>query len=243
MKTITFFHLRVLGLVTLTGSMAKATPGLAAPPCYGRLNDTARFEEVCFTVLKNGTGGLSLREYRGASALATLVEYEVGSAATVNYQEALINTTAAVIAYFAGEGNELNASLLAARTVPFVLRPPTPTHNFWTSHLALAPSQFPPGGSPSPPDPVVGGVSLTPLGVQGVAVTLAVQRKVQAPLFPEPSDFYALCAKLEAGIETQLPGWAVDEASPYTPAHARFWTEEFFSGPWTLECWMGVKKV
>ena len=187
----------------------------------------------------HGTGGLSLREYVGASREATLVEF--GISGTAAYQTALINSSASIFDFFTGEGNVKNESLLDARTVPLVLRPPTPSHNFWMGHMALAPSRFPPGVAP--PDPGLGGVSLTPLGVQGVAVTLAVQRVVQKSVFPEPSDFDTLCAKLAAGIKAQLPGWAVDEASPYTPSHARFWTEQFFAGPWTLECWMGVKKV
>jgi hypothetical protein len=212
------------------GLIASIAVVAAAAPCYGRLNETIPFEEVCYTVLKNGTDGLSLRKY-GASGAAMLVEYQASSSITV-YQEALTLTTFYVIEYFLGPGNVHNDSLLSARTVPLVLRPPTPAHNFWVAHMALTPSRYPPATPPAPYAPT----TLRPLGEN---TTLAVQRATLAQS-PQPSDFDALCAKLSAGIKEQLPGWSVDTDSPYTPSHARYYSYYNYEGPWTIECWMGV---
>lgn len=217
----------------------------AAKPCYGVFDATRPLEEACFTVLQNGTGGLQLREYDAASAAGgvTLATYSVPAAVTV-YQEALEMATYYVIGYFTRTGatNDKNASLLTSRTVPLALRPPSPEHNAWLGFMALAPSVWPPGGSPAPPAPTYG-VTLEPLGLRGggaAPLALAVQRATSSSE-PQPSDFDALCAALRAGVAAQLPGWAVDAASPYTYTHARFfgftWT-----GPYDYECIAGVTK-
>jgi hypothetical protein len=63
----------------------------AAAPCFGVLNATFPFEEVCFKLLKGGEGGLQLREYPASASNqggVTLVAYNASAAITV-YQEAL----------------------------------------------------------------------------------------------------------------------------------------------------------
>lgn len=219
----------------LTFLSVASTSGLAsAPRCQGLLNATFPFEEVCYDTIFNGTEGLSLRAYKGANSEASLVTYNASATITV-YQEALELTTFYVISYFTGEGNAKNESLTYARTVPLVLRPPTPSHNFWASHMAIAPSHFPPGSKP--PKPAYGS-ELLPMG----DVTLAVLHAT-LNFSPEPSDFDALCAKTVAAVKAQLPAWKIDAASPYSPSHARFDSYEFFDGPFDIECWYAVSKV
>ncbi len=207
-----------------------------AARCLGRLNHTFPFEEVCYDTVLNGTGGFTLRSYSGADAAASLVTSTASSSITT-YQEALEMTTFYVIEYFVGGGNVKNESLLFARTVPLVLRPPTASHDFWAGHMAVAPSRFP---STKPPAAAGGGqpLSLQPLG----DVTLAVLRDTLNES-PQPSDFDALCKRLEAAIKKQAPSWTVDAASPYSPSHARFDSFEFYEGPFDIECWMGVQKA
>jgi hypothetical protein len=103
--------------------------------------------------------------------------------------------------------------------------------------MALAPSRFPSPASAPPPAPGWG-ITLRPLG----DVTLAV---LHATLdsSPQPADFDALCSKVEAAVKAQLPAWAIDPESPYSPSHARFFSAEFYDGPFDIECWWGVKKA
>jgi len=220
-------HVRILSLALLSGLSVAA-------PCYGRLNDTYKFEEVCYKQLFNGTDGFSLREYASG---ATLVSYDASDAITV-YQEALMETSFYVIEYFIGPGNALNKSLLSSRTVPLALRPPSAANPTWRGTMALAPSLWPAGKTP--PKPAYG-VELLPLGGKR-PVLLAVQR-ASTSQSPQPSDFDALCAGLRAAVASQLPAYAVDDASPFTPTHARYFGFEFFGQNYDYECWLGVKKA
>ena len=56
----------VAAAATAAAAAAAAAPAVA--PCFVLLNSTFRFVEACYTVLHNGTGGLSLREYPAAAA-------------------------------------------------------------------------------------------------------------------------------------------------------------------------------
>lgn len=224
-------------------SVAAGAAAAAAPPCYGHLNHTYRFEEVCFSLLHNGTGGLSLRSYPAAAASGvTLVAYDASSAITT-YQEALMLTAFYVLEFFNSTGNAAGENLEASRTVPILLRPPTPAHDGWRGSMALAPSLWPAGGGKKPPAPKYG-TALVPLGMGSPAgpLLVAVQRATSDAV-PQPADFDALCAKLEAAVKAQLPGYKVDAASPYTPSHARYYGYLFFEGPFDYECWAGVTKA
>ena len=222
-------HLPVIALCAVAGAAAAA-------PCFGRLNETYVFGEVCYVSLFNGTGGLSLREYAvGAGAAATLVSFNASDSITT-YQEALELTSYYVIEYFVGNGNAQNKSLLSSRTVPLALRPPSAAHPTWRATMALAPSHWPAGKAPPKPSY---GIELQPVGGKQ-AVLLAVQRAATAQS-PQPADFDAVCASLRAAVKKQLPKYAVDDASPFSPTHARYFGFEYDGGLFEHECWLGVK--
>ena len=224
--------------LVVIASAGEEVTSLQSAPCYGKLNFTFPFEEVCYKTVFNGTNGLSLREYDGAELETTLITNNASSSITT-YQEALTLTTFYVIEYLVGEFNVQNKSLLNARTVPLVLRPPTAENNEWLSFMALAPSKFPPKSNPPKPTEH-SGVVLKPLGSS--PVTLAVLR-ADLTQDPQPSDFDTLCKKLEAGVKSQLPAWKIDSSSPFTFSHARYYTEIFFGSYWTCECWAAVSKA
>jgi hypothetical protein len=193
-------------------------------PCFDTFN-AQPFETVCHKTLANASSGLlTVRAYSGASAEAFAVSSTAPATITV-YQEALELTTFCVIDYFT------NKTLTDARTVPLTLRPPTPTHNEWAAQMALAPSRWPPGSKPPAP---YAPSKIAPLG----DVTLAALRAtLQGP--PQPADFDKLCAQLRAAVRKELPAWKVDETSPISPTHARYYGLEW-EGPWVVECWVGV---
>jgi hypothetical protein len=205
----------------------------AASRCTDTFNDGQLFETVCYTLLVNASGGLSLRLYSGANADAMLVTTNASSSITT-YQEALELTAFSILTYFSE--NKLDAS----RTVPLTLRPPTAAHDEWLAWMALAPSRWPPGSKPPPGGNVE--VTIEPLGGGKGNVTLAALR-VASEQSPQPSDFDALCAKLKLAVGKQLPGWSVDNASPFSPTHARYYGQMYTGSPWVIECWVGVVKV
>ena len=214
----------------------------AAAPCFGVLNATFPFEEVCFELLKGGEGGLQLREYPASASNqggVTLVAYNASAAITA-YQQALTLTSFYVTDYFVGGANVFNQSLLASRTVPFGLRPPSPAHNSWLGFMALAPSIWPVGRKAQPPSPNFD-VELVPLGLYGEGPLVIAAQRATLQTGPQPSDFDALCATLDAAVAAQLPAWEVDLASPFTHTHARYygWV---WDGPYDVECWAGVVK-
>jgi hypothetical protein len=212
-------------LFALVAVPAAAALAPTKPPCLDTLN-ALPFETVCHKTLANASGGLlTVRAYAGASAQAFAASYAAPATITV-YQEALMMTAFYVIDYFT------NRSLTDARTVPLTLRPPTPTHNEWVGQMALAPSKWPPGSKPPPPP--YAPTRVAPLG----DVTLAALRATMQSS-PQPSDFDALCARLRAAVPKELPAWRVDEASPVSPTHARYYSQEW-EGPWLVECWVGV---
>ena len=149
-----------------------------------------------------------------------------------------METSFYVLEYFIGPGNALNKSLLSSRTVPLTLRPPSAANPAWRGAMALAPSLWPAGKTP--PQPAYG-VELLPFGGKR-PVLLAVQR-ASTSQSPQPSDFDALCAGLRAAVASQLPAYAVDEASPFTPTHARYFGFEFYGEAFEYECWLGVEKA
>lgn len=210
-------------------------------PCFGKLNYTFTFEEVCFKTIFYGTTGFALREYSGTALGSTLVTYNA-SASITTYQEALMLTTFYVFEYFTGGGNALNKSLINARTVPLLLRPPTPQNNEWLATMALSPSKYPSKSNPPVPIPGPSGVILKTISDGSAPIQIAVQR-ADLTQDPQPSDFDTLCSQLQANVKVQLPNWKIDETSEYTYSHARYYTEIFFGSYWTCECWARVSKV
>jgi len=213
------------------------------PPCFGQFEGTP-LEELCFTVLLNSstTKGLSVREY--AQKLVSerlLVTYNVSAQYPVDsYSEALTLGGFCVLEYFIGGFNKQNKDLLDARTVPFLVLPPSAAGG-WVTKLALAPSKFPSGkGQPEPTN----NVSITALGPLDSPLTLAVQRLAFAAA-PTGAQLEALCAGATAAIGAgALPGFTVDKGSPFTPgAYALYYGRDAPQGStFVAECWIGVVK-
>jgi hypothetical protein len=225
------FRLAVSAALAALASASSAPA--AAAPCFGPFNHTYQRETPCFKVLA-AAGDLSVREFVGGR-LVTLVEKAVSSSVTI-YQEAVTLGTYDVLASFVGALNSKNESLVASRTVPLVVRPPTPQHDDWLVHMALAPSLWPAARARVPPRPGYN-VTLAPLGSAPVAVQYRLFE-----LSPQPEDLAALCRTLGANLAA-LGGWAVDAASPVTYSYAFYSGYTFYDGPWDVECWAGVVPV
>jgi hypothetical protein len=214
----------------------------ASTPCFGEFNGQP-LEEVCYTTLLNSstTPGLSVREYTTSLAASTkLVSFNVTSLyPDATYDAALTFATFGVIEYFLGGFNKQKKNLLDARTVPFLLLPPTA--NGYVGRMALAPSKFPSAMSkvPEPLD----NVTIVPLDTQ--PLLLAVQRHVSTTSGPTGSQFAANCEKAVTAIAGgALPGYSIDSTSSFAKGVFAFYygRDAPQSGPFVTECWIGIVK-
>ena len=223
-------------------TLSTLSSNVASTPCFGEFNGQP-LEEVCFTTLLNSstTAGLSVREYtRSLSASTKLVSFNVSSLyPDATYDAALTFATFGVIEYFLGGFNKQKKNLLDARTVPFLLLPPTA--NGYVGRMALAPSKFPSSMSkvPEPLD----NVTIVPLDTQ--PLLLAVQRHVSTTLGPSGSQFAANCEKAVIAIAGgALPGYSIDSTSSFAKGVYAFYygRDAPQEGPFVTECWLGIVK-
>jgi hypothetical protein len=210
--------------------------------CLGEFNGQP-LEEVCFTTLLNSTttDGLSVREYSSSLAASTkLVSFNVTSLyPDATYDAALTFATFGVIEYFLGGFNKQKKNLLDARTVPFLLLPPTA--GGFVGRMALAPSKFPSAMSkvPEPLD----NVTIVSLDTQ--PLLLAVQRHVSKTAGPTGSQFAANCEQAVLAITAgALPGYSIDSTSPFAEGVYAFYygRDAPSGGPFVSECWLGIVK-
>ena len=217
------------------GAASAAAASAAAPPCHASFNNETQLETPCYAVVRRASapsgGALELRRYAGAAA--TVVEYNL-SASVTTYQEALNIAGFYVIAYFQGD-NQQNKSLLASRTVPFTLHPPSATRDFWLGRMALAPSQWPAHSQPPATNENNGTPSLAALG-KGAFLVASLRKSFQET--PQPSDLDELCASLNSSLG--LLGGALDPASVYSPTHAYYFGRADILNSYDAECWLGV---
>jgi len=206
----------------------------SARVCYASLNNETQLETPCYNLLQQvqitASGLAATLELREFVTDATLVTYNISSQVTT-YQEALNFAGYYVIGYFIGPLNARNANLLSSRTVPLTLRPPTAQHNYWAGAMALSPSLWPPGSNPPAG---LYGIETLPFGRSVLLASL----HVQYPYTPQPSDYDALCANLEASVH--LVRAAVDVHNPFSPTHAYYYGREMLGPLWDAECWYGV---
>jgi hypothetical protein len=221
--------MRVPLLVPLLAAATAAAAAPAAPaPCFAMLDGDTPLETPCYAVLFEDGEGLEVRQYTGGATLVT--DAQPGNS---SYDSALTETATFVILYFTGEANEQGENLLASRTVPLFLSTPTASNGgAFVGGMAIAPSTWP--ANTSFPTPTYGN-QLTPLNATVASL------HAQFPQAPGEADFEGVCAELAARLKV-VGGWRVLPASPFTPTHARYYSENKGNTlPWEGECWMGVR--
>jgi hypothetical protein len=219
-------------LAVLFGAIAAAAGADCHFP-YNRL--TEELAAVCFTNL-GSENNFTVREYSNSGdGGAVVVSYNV-SAATTTYQEAFELGAFVVIGYFTGL-NAKNVSLLAARTTPLMLRPSRLKSNTpWFIQMAIAP-----GAVPSPPKPEYG-AELSPLvPANGAPLQVAVRHE-RLTESPQPSDFEFCARSLERDL-ARSSNWRYDASAPASPTYAYFTGRDDYTGPFDIECWVGVQPV
>ena len=213
-----------------------ATGSSASSACHFPYNAmTATLDSVCFTTLANGSD-FSIRKYSSAGdGGASIVGYNV-SVDVTTYQEAFNLGTFAVLDYFMGS-NTKNISLAASRTTPLILRPSHPKSKTpWFVQMAIAP-----GTVAHPPGPLYG-VTISPLVPSNDTPLRVAARHERLNSSPQPSDFDACVALLVESLR-QSTSWRFDASSPASPSHAYFTGRDDYTGPFDIECWVGVQST
>jgi len=222
--------------LTALGFVAMALVRPAGAVCHFPYNDlTKSLAAVCFKTLGNESD-FTVREYSSPNdGGAIIVTYNVSVDVTV-YQEDFELGTFAVLEYFLG-GNAKNESLRRARTTPLILRPSHPkTNSPWFVQMAIAP-----GAVSTPPAPLFG-VTLAPLvQVDGSPLLLAARHE-QLNFSPQPSDYDSCALSLIEALKLSKT-WKYDASSPASPTYAYFTGQMDYSGPYDIECWVGVQSA
>lgn len=220
----------MLSLLVLSLLSFAAARGRAPAPCYASFDNKSLLETPCYDVLLSDGEGFEVRNYSSGSDV-TLVSYDISNSTGIDPKLADYYGAYYVICYFMGGCNTKNESLLTSRTVPLVLRPPSATRDNYIEHMALAPSSWP--VSRKPPTPT-NNVTLDVLGD-----VLLASLHIQASVMPQPSDYDATCADLVEHVQKN-GNYAIDEASPFTFSHARYfgWVPE--GELFDYECWAAV---
>ena len=126
------------------------------------------------------------------------------------------------------------------RTTPLAIR--KTADKGWVVWMAAAQSQFPGGPSqlPAPGRYEELSAALLPGSTgQGGAAYFAVVG-LTTPSFPEEADWAGACALATA--PGALPRrFVLDGAAPFPSATLALYNEAGHDGPWTSECWVGVR--
>jgi len=199
-------------------------------------------EGLCYTeIIPSNPSGVSIRRYGVGTPNSTLA---IGVGDGV-YPGGAENAIASVIGYFSG-ANDDNENILSARTVPFLVVPPsTGTRRrtggegegsyYWTAALEVSPTQYPDN-------------FLIPRPIQNSPVTLS---KVNDNLglfavfqfnttgFPYIENIEEACGVIQ---NSTLPkGYAINTTNFWTPTYVFYNGER--TAEFTNECWMAVYPV
>lgn len=219
----------------LAATLSAVIGGVGAACHFPYNNLTRTLEAACYTVV-DAESGYEVREYPPSETL--VVRYAV-SADVTTYEEALTMGTFYVLAYFTGDGNAQNKSLLGARTTPLLLRPARPASQTpWFVDMALAP-----GLAPLPLPKPLDGIEVVPLVPHKSAPVFLAARHEQLTSSPQPSDYEACTSKLIASL-ARSTSWRYNATASTSPSHAYFTGQDFIpEQPFDIECWVGVARL
>jgi hypothetical protein len=216
------------------------SPASSAKQCRSPLNE--RFETPCATTLAT-KGRVSVKQL-GTEQAVTLIEtsdLDTG----LELVQALEFGALLILKYFtAAPGGQApgSAGVVLNRTTPLTIR--KDAGGGWALWMAASPSQFPGGPSqlPAPgqyeelqPLPLPGSTG------QGRAAYFAVVN-FSTPSLPQEADWKEACAVATApgGLPRKF---VLDNSAPFPSATLALYNEAGHQGPWTSECWVGVKPV
>jgi hypothetical protein len=207
--------------------------------CRSPLN--ARFETPCATTLAE-QGPVSVRRLGAAQAVTLIATQDLDPG--FGLDSALDFGALLILKYFTDSpgGQAASPGVILNRTVPLTIR--KGAGGGWALWMAASPTQFPdgPGLLPAPGRyeelralPLPGSTG------QGRQAYFAVVN-FTTPSIPQEADWAAACALATA--PGALPHrFALDGSAPFPSATLALYNEAGHQGPWTSECWVGVRPL
>jgi hypothetical protein len=211
----------------------------SAKVCRSPLNE--RFETPCAAVLAS-KGNVTVKRLGVAQAVTLVETSDVDSGFPL--ASALEFGALMVLKYFtnAPGGQAASPGVLLNRTAPLTIR--KDAGGGWAIWMAASPTQFPDGPAKLPPPGQYEELRALPLPGstgQGRAAYFAVVN-FTTPGFPEEADWEGACALAIA--PGALPHkFVLDGSAPFPSATLAFYNEPGHEGPWTSECWVGVRPL
>ena len=215
--------------------LAAGVSSAGAAVCSSPLNE--RFETPCSTTVAT-KGPVSVRRYGAAEAVTLVVTSDLDPGFPLN--SALEFGAVMLFKYFTNSpgGQAASPGVVLTRTTPLTIRKNADAG--WTVWMAAAHSQFPAG----PPLPAPGkyeelGARLLP-GSTGQTDAFFAVVNLTTPSFPTEAEWTGACALATA--PGALPRkFVLDGSAPFPNATLALYNEAGHDGPWTSECWVGVR--
>lgn len=207
----------------------------SAAVCRSPLNE--RFETPCAATVAT-KGPVSVRRYAaGATTLVISSDLDPG----FGLDSALDFGALLIFKYFTASpgGQASSPGVVLNRTTPLTIR--QTADKGWVVWMAAAHSQFPGGPSqlPAPGQYEELRAALLPGSTgQGGAAFFAVV-SFTTPSLPAEADWLGACALATA--PGALPHKFVLDSAPFPSATLALYNEAGHRGPWTSECWVGVR--
>jgi hypothetical protein len=229
-----------------TGTLGLLLAALFVPThavyCRSPLN--MRFETPCATTLA-AKGPVTVRRLGTEQAVTLLATQDLDPG--LSLVQGLEFGALLILKYFTDSpgGQAVSPGVVLNRTTPLTLRKDTAAAGGgWTLWMAASPSQFP-GGPSQLPLPgqyeELRAVGLPGSTGQGRAAYFAVVN-FTTPSLPQEADWLAACALATA--PGALPHkFVLDALAPFPSATLALYNNAGHQGPWTSECWVGVRPL
>jgi hypothetical protein len=207
----------------------------SAAVCRSPLND--RFETPCSTTVAT-KGPVSVRRYDAAESVTLVITSDLDPG--FPYVSALEFGAVMLFKYFTNSpgGQAASPGVVLTRTTPLTLRKNADAG--FTVWMAAAHSQFP-DGPPLPPPGQYEELSARLLpGSTGQKDAFFAVVNLTTPSFPTEAEWADACALATA--PGALPRkFVLDGSAPFPNATLALYNEAGHEGPWTSECWVGVR--
>jgi hypothetical protein len=211
----------------------------AAAVCRSPLNE--QFETPCSTTVAT-KGPVSVRRYGATEAVTLVITDDVDP--NFGLDSALDFGALLIFKYFTASpgGQASSPGVVLTRTTPLTIRKNADTG--WTLWMAAAQSQFPsgPGDLPKPGQyEELQALSLNGSTGQGRDAYFAVVN-FTTPSLPQEAEWEQACALAKA--PGALPRkFELDGSAPFPDATLALYNLAGHKGPWTSECWLGVRPI
>jgi hypothetical protein len=225
-------------LLLAAGAVLSST----AAVCRSPLNE--RYETPCATTLA-AKGPVTIKRLGTTEAVTLVTTADLNSG--LAFDQGVEYGALMILKYFTASpgGQAGSPGVVLNRTTPLTIRKDTPAAGGgWRLWMAASSTQFPDGPSQLPKPGKYEELQALPLPGstgQGKAAYFAIVNFTTDSL-PQEADWMAACALATA--PGALPHrFELDGSAPFPTATLALYNEAAHQGPWTSECWVGVRPL